>query len=309
MYKLVLGLLVVWLAGALSSCNKIAGVDPSTTPSGIFIRDTSILNRYAASKGLVLTTTASNLRYVISSRNPTGKQAALGEELEFNYVLTTLTRKGGTGADSLDVIERQVDTTFRVQPNFFPFTDGLLISGLQEAMLLMREGERAIFLMPSIIGFGSRAQLNGAIPPNTPIRWDVTLRRSRSEDQRIREYITANKLVVTDSTTLSGLRIIKTRANPTGDSLSANRTAIFNYTGRQLRARSAFGFDSTATGLRRFNVPGFNAGLAKLRAGERALLIFPSSLGFQNAGIVVNGTFLVPPGTPLLYDVEVTSIR
>ncbi len=309
MYKLVFGLLGLWMVGALVSCNPADPVDPANTPAGIFIRDTSILNRYAASKGLIMTTTASGLRYRIQNPNPPGKVATLGEELEFTYVLTTLRRRGGTGADSLDVIERKVDSAFSVQPSFVPFADKLLTPGLQEALLLMREGERAVFLMPSIVGFGGTAQLNGAIPANTPLRWDITLRRSRSEDQRIREYIAANRLVVTDSTTLSGLRIVKLRSNPTGDSLSTGRTAVFNYVGRQLRARTAVGFDSTATGLRRSNVAGFNAGLAKLRSGERALLIFPSSLGFESAGIVVDKTFLVPPGTPLLYDVEVTAIR
>ena len=79
--------------------------------------------------------------------------------------------------------------------------------------------------------------------------------------------------------------------------------------GKQLHAKTALGFDSTGTGLNQYNVSGFNEGLNKLRVGEKATLLFPSSIGYGQDGLIENKLYKVAPYAPLRYDVEVVSVK
>ncbi|MBK6976846.1 MAG: FKBP-type peptidyl-prolyl cis-trans isomerase [Cytophagaceae bacterium] len=53
------------------------------------------------------------------------------------------------------------------------------------------------------------------------------------------------------------------------------------------------------------SIKGFEAGILKLRKGEKAKLVFPSSLGYGTTG---SGSS-IPPYTPLLFDVELSKIN
>lgn len=123
------------------------------------------------------------------------------------------------------------------------------------------------------------------------------------EDDQINSYVTSKSLTVTEKTA-SGLRYIVTKANPTGATLKAGQTINVNYAGTLLSGKS---FDSG-----NFNfvlgggrvIAGFDEGIAKMRVGEKATLIFPSSLGYgsQSAGSI-------PANSPLVFDIEVVSAK
>ncbi len=54
----------------------------------------------------------------------------------------------------------------------FPVNKGFVISGLDQALLLLKEGASATFVMPSYLAFGSVGK-PGLIPPDTPVIYDI----------------------------------------------------------------------------------------------------------------------------------------
>jgi FKBP-type peptidyl-prolyl cis-trans isomerase len=124
-----------------------------------------------------------------------------------------------------------------------------------------------------------------------------------SEEIQIDNYIATKKLVVTTKTA-EGLRFILTKANPTGAALVKNQNVNVNYSGRFLSDKE---FDTGnftfLLGAGRV-VSGFDIGIAKMRVGEKATIIFPSSLGYGD-----NDYSSIPGKSPLLFDIEVLSAK
>ncbi len=287
----LLGLL---LAGGLVSCSK---EEVGTTDEEIFQTNKADIERYASSKGLSTTATASGLYYAVKQPSSSTVTPAIGQEVEFTYTLSVLLNNSGT------VTDRFVDSTYATRPRYLHLAT--TANGLSEGLARMREGEQSILLLPSVYAFGREGAGNGTIPPNSPVRLDVTLRRTRTEDQQINEYLATNNLRPTE-VTVRGVRFIKTLDNPTGAAPTNGQRLSVRYRGQLLRERSAF--DSTGTGLYQTtigqSVPGFDEGLSKLRVGERATIIIPSSMGYGASG---RGS--IPPYAPMRFDIELVSAQ
>ena len=263
--------------GGLSACTK-SSVDPT---SAYYDQNDADIKTYVSDNKLTGgTTAASGLYYLISNPKPTNKQATLGEELEFSYKATNL--KG-----------QLVDSSLATAPVYYPLGISSVFPGLEQGLSLMREGEKSILLIPSYLGYNDQVKNN--LPAYSVVRFDVTLNRSRSETQQINEYIKNKKLTVTDSTA-SGLRFIRTQTVASGPVPTAGQTLTIRYAGRQLRTATAF--DSTGTGTfdavlgQSKYVKGFEEGLSKLKVGEKATIIFPSSLGYGTQGRVAQNNTL-----------------
>jgi FKBP-type peptidyl-prolyl cis-trans isomerase len=307
MHKFHLFIFCVLLLSGMVSCNT-KNVDPNGTAATL-VADLATIKTYATSKGLSGTSTASGLYYVSAKPSSSTATPSFGKELEFTYTLSVLT----SSTSNVGVVTaKSVDSAYAKTPAFVSFFDGVLKAGLQEGLLLMHEGESAVLLVPSKLAFGEVGSLPDSIPANTPVRFDIVLNRVRTEDQQISEYIATTRLTFTE-TTASGLRFVRTQSNTAGDSVktaaSAGKTVTIRYVGKQLHAKTAIGFDSTGTGLNQYNVSGFNEGLNKLRVGEKATLLFPSSIGYGKAGLLVNKLYKVAPYAPLRYDIEVVSVK
>ena len=123
------------------------------------------------------------------------------------------------------------------------------------------------------------------------------------EDYQITSYVTSKKLTVTEKTA-SGLRYIVTKANPTGAALKAGQNINVNYAGTLLSGKSfdSGNFSFVLGGGR--VIAGFDEGIAKMKVGEKATLIFPSTLGYGSSG---SGP--IPANSPLVFDIEVVSAR
>ena len=125
-----------------------------------------------------------------------------------------------------------------------------------------------------------------------------------TEEQQIENYIKNNNLAVTEKTS-SGLRYILTKANTGGASVKIGQLATVKYTGKLLTDRTFY------AGTFSFNVgtgqviAGFDEGIAKMKVGEKATLIFPSSLGYGSRGAGAD----IPPNSPLLFEIEVVSVK
>ncbi len=307
MHRFHLFLFSTLLLGGLASCNT-QDIDPTGSVATLQA-NLATIDTYVISQGLSGTSTASGLYYISAKPSSSTVTPAFGKELEFTYTLSVLT--SSTANTGVVTVER-VDSAYAQTPAFVSFFDGVLKAGLQEGLTLMREGESAILLVPSKLAFGEVGSPASSIPANAPVRFDVTLNRARTEDQQISEYIAANKLTFTE-TTSSGLRFVKTQTNTVGDSVktavSAGKTITIRYVGKQLHAKTALGFDSTGTGQNQYNVSGFNEGLNKLRVGEKATFLFPSSIGYGKEGLIESNLYKVAPYAPLRYDVEVVSVK
>jgi FKBP-type peptidyl-prolyl cis-trans isomerase len=301
MRKIQLVILSAFVISGLAACSK-ESVDPS---SEAYDRNDSEIKTYVSKNNLAGTLTASGLYYVITNPNPAGKLATIGEELEFSYKATNL--------------EGQlVDSSAAASPVFYPLGIGSVFPGLEQGLSLMREGEKAILLIPSYLAYNSDAKTN--LPAYSVVRFDVALKRSRTEEQQINEYVadylTKNKLILTE-TTASGVRFIRTSpplsVTAAAAPPAAGQTLTIRYLGKQLRAATAF--DSTGSGT--FDavlgqgkyVKGFEEGLSKLKVGEKATIIFPSSLGYGKQGVVNSNRYVITPYAPLRFDLEVLSAK
>ena len=294
------------LIGGFTAC-KQQDIDANGDAAATFKANQADIETYRVSKGLSGTLTSSGLYFVTTKPGTTTVVADYKQELEFNYKLYVLSRSTSNTAVVTDTLR---DAAFAVTPTFIPLFAGALKAGLEEGLLRMHEGEQAILLMPSKLAFGDVISADKTVPPNSPVRFDVTLRRVRTEDQQINEYIAANKLVVTE-TTKSGLRFIKLAGNTTGDSIKTGQTITLNYAGKLLRATAGFTGgtgDVKMAGTTKY-ISGIEEGLAKLRVGEKATIIFPSSLGYGSVGLSQEKKYVVPPYSPLRYDIEVVSVK
>ncbi len=127
------------------------------------------------------------------------------------------------------------------------------------------------------------------------------------EPDQISNYIKTKKLIVTDSST-AGLKFIMVKTNPSGAPLKSGQSVTVNYTGKFIAGKKIDNvFDSGnftfILGARQV-VDGFDKGIAKMRVGEKATLIFLSSLGYG-----ANGQGSIPANTPLLFEIEVVSAK
>jgi FKBP-type peptidyl-prolyl cis-trans isomerase len=122
---------------------------------------------------------------------------------------------------------------------------------------------------------------------------------SGSEEKKINEYIESKKLIVTE-TTSTGLRYIRTQESPAGASLERGQSITVNYAGRLLSDKEFdAGTFSFVLGIGQV-VKGFDEGIAKMKVGEKATIIFPSNLGYGNQK---QGP--IPKNSPLVFDIEV----
>lgn len=105
--------------------------------------------------------TSSGLRYKMVSEG-NGKKAEKGKTVSVHY-------KGmladGTVFDS---------SYKRKQPIEFPLGKGHVIEGWDEGIQMLKEGDKARFVIPSHLGYGSRGA-GGVIPPNATLVFDVEL--------------------------------------------------------------------------------------------------------------------------------------
>ena len=51
-----------------------------------------------------------------------------------------------------------------------------VLKGIEEALLLMRDGEKMALLLPSWLAFGEEGNSTGIIPPNTPVYYELTVK-------------------------------------------------------------------------------------------------------------------------------------
>ncbi len=131
-----------------------------------------ILKQYIASEKLDVNPLPSGIYYLNISPG-TGNKVELGDTVTVHYEGRFL---NGKFFDS---------TRRRNQPFQFVYgTEWQVISGLEEGIGMMREGERSLFILPSDHGFGNRGSSTGTIPPFTSLIFEVEILKVSSPRTR-----------------------------------------------------------------------------------------------------------------------------
>ena len=289
-------LLVVGLASCMSKL-----VDPSAGKAEL--NDQQIKDYLTANQlqGQVKTST-SGLYYIINGTATSTKTSTPAEELEFNYTLSYI--------DPTTNKAVVVDSANRTKSAYIPFLSGVVVLGLEEGLLLMKEGERGQFFMPSNLAFGSDTR-SGKIPEYSPILFDVTLKRSRSELEQMNDYATLKKLPAPIDT-LNNIRVYRLTSG-TSTPVAGAKSVTVAYTANLLRGSAPFDKSDSLTfvpGSTQY-IPGFSNGVSKLNVGDKALLVFPSASGYgvQGSYDQSKGYYVVTPYTPLAFEITVKSIK
>ncbi|MCF0042340.1 FKBP-type peptidyl-prolyl cis-trans isomerase [Dyadobacter fanqingshengii] len=230
---------------------------------------------------------SSGLYYITRLANPSGQLARRGDAATIKYT--------GYLLNGTKVVSSTVDskTTFT-----FPVEGYQYWGGIERGIFLMRTGEKTTFFLPFYLASGNVDKVN--IPAYSPIRLEVEFLKTRTEPQQIDDFIAAKGYKPANiERTADNLVIIRTNT-VTGDTIPAGKAVSVKYVGRLLDDTKFDERTSTFTTGSAGTIPGFDRALRKLRFKEKALIIFPSALGYGKSGY---NTIL--PYTPLQFEIEV----
>jgi len=139
-------------------------------------KEPGIIKKYIADNKLTVTQTADSLLYVVETPG-TGETPVVGDTAVVNYIGKFLTN--GKLFDT-SIKDEAVKGKLPIQPGrkyepiHIPVGQKRVIQGFDEALLMMKKGEKATFIIPSKLAYGERGAGNG-IAPFTPILFELEL--------------------------------------------------------------------------------------------------------------------------------------
>ncbi len=199
------------------------------------------------------------------------------------------------------------------RPLVFALNGGGVIPGFNEGVAQLREGERAKLLVPSSLGYGYRALQN--IPAYTALKFDVELMTVRSEDQALRVFATdtlkLDPALLLPVETAPGTYYAKTQEGP-GVAVQNNQRVSYKFRGRFVDGRQ-FVAPNTANEItvgQGNDLKGVEATIRTMKQGEKGVIFIPSSQAYGERGATNSqGVLIIPGYTPLIYDIEIVSIK
>ncbi len=293
------GLLVmsVWAVAGLTSCKELS--NPIRDEKKI--ENDAEIRAYLTENNISAQSTTEGLYYKVISPGTSKKKVAIGEEVQIFY---TVRRLDDVVVDSSSFSTNEPDRAIFGTSRLPYFTDEAMALVFGTPLLL--EGDSAVLFIPASLksSFPTPSLL---LPIYSPLRLDLKVVGINTEGQQIDAYIAKNKVLISE-TTASGLRFGKTLTRPDSAMVTATSVVNVKYTGRRLNGVI---FDSgtiKVTLAQDGVVAGFKEGLLKMRIGEKANLVFPSSLGYGVQGQRSNNPVKdIPPYAPLYFEVEITS--
>lgn len=283
MKKTVFGILILCIA-ALTSCIKTVDEVAKQEDNDKQIMEYMLANNLTPSKDTI------GIYGILSNLNPAAPKLAFGDSLQINFSVYLL--------DGTKVTENEAGKPIALIHGFAP------IYGLHLALSWMRVGEKATMLLPYYAAYGTEGSTDGKVPGYTPVRMEVELLSVKSENSQISEYIAKNDYEV-GLTTAENLNIVWLKKVEEGDTLGMGKKVTVAYRGFLLSGKK---FDEGAlehlTGSSNL-IKGFDQGLRKMKAGEKAIVIFPSSLGYGSRTDLET----IPPFAPLSFEIEITKVE
>ncbi|MFN3588682.1 MAG: FKBP-type peptidyl-prolyl cis-trans isomerase [Spirosomataceae bacterium] len=278
-----LGILALLMTALLSSCLETS-IEKEFAEAEE--RNGQEITAYAKANNLTLTKSSLGVFYQKSRENATGRAIKEGEQAGIYYKLSLL---DGTLIDSLTA----------GRPARIGYFGGSAISGFLESIAILKEGEKGVFLIPSSLAFANNPP--AGVPNWSVLRVDLELVKIRDEKEQIEEHIANNNLTLT-RVTASGLHLIRTSSQTsTGNFVNGDRI-VLKYKGSFLNNTTFDSGDLTVVIGSGGVIKGFEEGVSLMQVGEKATIIFPSSIGYG-----VRGSGSIAPFTPLRFDLEIIS--
>lgn len=225
----------------------------------------------------------------VTKSNSSGELASKGDTLFVHYELANLL----TG-EVLDSTNRKTNSPFVYQYGFLNPIFGKIMANI-------REGEQAV------MGIPGTSQSFAGLPAYTPLKVTIKSLKVRSQNDLINEYIQSKGYTVTENLA-DGLRYIRL-VEGTGAAATSGQVMYLKYIGRFTNGKIFDGnvaktdsFQVTAGGTS--TVIGFQLGVEKMKMGEKAVVIFPSTIGYGE-----KGTGAIPGFTPLVFELNMTKIK
>jgi FKBP-type peptidyl-prolyl cis-trans isomerase len=229
---------------------------------------------------------STGLYYIIRKSNPSGLRAKTGD--------AATVKLNGYLLNGTKVLSIEKDSSLSFPALGYSTNFG----GLERAIFLMRTGEKATFLVPFYLGFGNIDRVN--IPAYSVIRLELEFIKTRTEKQQIDDFLKIKQFPVSERT-VDDLVIVRTNT-VTGDTLGIGKSVTVKYVGKFLSDKKfgegSFNHTTGTSGT----IPGFDRAIRKLRKNEKAIVIFPSPLGYKDLG---SSDGVIPRYTPLQFELEI----
>jgi len=130
-------------------------------------------NKYATDNKLIVTTTASGLKYAITKAGLKPKPQT-GDTVYVNYTGKLLNGKVFDSSIQADAVKAGLNQPGRTyEPISVIIGEHHIIQGWEEGLLLVNEGGKATFIIPSKLAYGEQGM--GDIPPFSPLVFDLQI--------------------------------------------------------------------------------------------------------------------------------------
>jgi FKBP-type peptidyl-prolyl cis-trans isomerase len=269
----------------------------------ISVKNEAEIQNYLKFNNLSPKKSPEGMYYNITSANPSGKSPVAGDLVKIYYKMSLLS---GSILDSTNKVQKQTRAiVYSVANSIYNLPLGS-----------MKTGEKGYFILPANLAFQGTS-FDG-LPAYSVIRLDIEMVSSQSEQNQI-DSMTVKYNMKGQIPTPSGLVFKKLVEDPKGAELKAGMTFSATYIGRlsysYLQKESSTSsniiydskFDSGiltgAIGTGNF-IKGFDEALQKMRVGEKAQFIIPSSIGYG-----ANGGGAIPAYAPLYFEVTLTAAQ
>jgi len=235
-------------------------------------------------------TTGSGLQYAIIEQGD-GPSPNPGDIVQVHY---TGRLRGGA----------QFDSSYdRDQPIQFGVGAGQVIPGWDEAILLLKVGDKARLVIPPELAYGEQG-VGSDIPPNSTLYFDVELM-----DVQPVVYVPPTEIDEADYvTTDSGLKYYDLKVGD-GDTPRSGEMPLVHYVawledGTKIDSSRDRGSPIHFTlGVGQV-LPGWDEGILSMQVGGKRQLILPPELAYGDEG----AGDLIPPHATLIYEVELVAI-
>jgi FKBP-type peptidyl-prolyl cis-trans isomerase len=293
-----------YIFGLVCICSVLFSSCTLETPEDSSNKNEVEIQEYIKLKNLTLKKSPEGLHYQTPTLRVDVKPKIVGELVTFHYKMSLLDGKIIDSTSRTKNINRSLVWGVNTSQSLFSLP-----------LSLLNEGESGLFVIPSALAFGS-SQL-GDVPAFSVIVLELTIDAIRDEAAQI-ALIEKTYGIENPERLSNGLVFKKLVANPTGAAVSADAPVLVNYTGRlsysyvhsdvsgafvynPIFGSGTLGTPTVPFVLSQNNlIPGFTEALKKMRAGEKAAVIIPYSLGYGTAG-----NSAIPGYSPLYFEISV----
>ena len=244
-------------------------------------------------KGKDTLKTASGLKYIMVKENKTGAKSEKGTIVDFHF--------SGFLADG-----KKFDSSVeRDKPMSVKVGQHQLLPGWDEAIALLREGEKAKFIIPSALALGAQGH-----PPIIPANADLIMDIEILKVKKIVPPPLFDIKGLEEKTTTSGLKYYEVKRSGSAVKAAAGKTVKVHYSGYLADGTM---FDSSVERGEPIEFPlgegqviaGWEEGIALMNVGDKMRLIIPYFLAYGEQGRAP----VIPAKADLTFDVELVDVK